>query len=430
LSPTIFLKNPVALAASKEFLFAISTNKLVELDTAAGNVRREIATLEGRPSGLAVSEDGSFYVSDAAVHGVRVLDKAGKQIRVIGAPGGVKDGAYDPKQLHNPAGLTLAPDGHLWVTESERWKPKRLAAFDANTGEMWKEFFGPTAYGASNSGFDPADATRWFGHWARSSNWIRRQKRAPRFHSRRRRRPQLPLLATGWPTFAIACGKATYIEELLPNNTLKPLAMLSTAHLFSYAHDWHPPHEFAEAFTRDYSGEKYATGVPAAPTTASACCGWTRMATAKCRRMKSNSPPPQRVFPAPAGATIFNDLTLRVPANFNNKTVLVTLKPDGFWPGGAPKYPALNDAIKAGIPIDLPNPSAETTTDRFGNMLVNSDPAMRAFAPNGRVLWSYPNRWSGVHGSHNSPLRPPANCRAFSSSPASRRSTKSPTSSR
>ena len=32
---------------------------------------------------------------------------------------------------------------------------------------------------------------------------------------------------------------------------------------------------------------------------------------------------------------------------------------------------------------------------------------MRAFAPDGRLLWRYPNRWSGVHGSHHAPLPSP-----------------------
>ena len=29
---------------------------------------------------------------------------------------------------------------------------------------------------------------------------------------------------------------------------------------------------------------------------------------------------------------------------------------------------------------------------------------MTAFAPDGRLLWTFPNRWTGVHGSHNAPL--------------------------
>jgi hypothetical protein len=46
----------------------------------------------------------------------------------------------------------------------------------------------------------------------------------------------------------------------------------------------------------------------------------------------------------------------------------------------------------------------ESMTDRFGDLVLNSDPAMRAVSPAGKLLWTYPNRWSNVHGSHKAPL--------------------------
>lgn len=64
----------------------------------------------------------------------------------------------------------------------------------------------------------------------------------------------------------------------------------------------------------------------------------------------------------------------------------------------------MNAACAAGVSIDLPYNEVETTTDRFGNLICNSDPQMKAFAPDGKLLWTYPNRWSNVHGSHNAPL--------------------------
>src|SRR5690606_4318751 len=88
--------------------------------------------------------------------------------------------------------------------------------------------------------------------------------------------------------------------------------------------------------------------------------------------------------------------------------VLITLEPEGWWPGGAPRYPALNDAVKAGVPIDLPGSNQiASAVDSFGNTILNSDPEMRGVAPDGRLLWTYPNQWSGVHGSHKAPLPSP-----------------------
>jgi hypothetical protein len=102
------------------------------------------------------------------------------------------------------------------------------------------------------------------------------------------------------------------------------------------------------------------------------------------------------------------DLTFRIPADVGGRKVLVTLKPDGFHPGGAPRYPELNDAVKAGVPIDLPGTNqVESAGDRFGNTVLNSDPDMRAVSSEGKLLWTYPNQWSNVHGSHKAPLPKP-----------------------
>jgi hypothetical protein len=56
------------------------------------------------------------------------------------------------------------------------------------------------------------------------------------------------------------------------------------------------------------------------------------------------------------------------------------------------------------VPIDLAHNEVETWTDRFGTLIVNADPVMKAYAPDGRLAWTYPNRWTNVHGSHNAPL--------------------------
>ncbi|MBE3135414.1 MAG: hypothetical protein IMZ55_18260, partial [Acidobacteria bacterium] len=84
--------------------------------------------------------------------------------------------------------------------------------------------------------------------------------------------------------------------------------------------------------------------------------------------------------------------------------MLVAIEPDGFLPSGAPKYPPLNEACAKAVAVDLATNEVESSVDRFGNVVVNSDPEMKALAPDGRTLWTYPNRWTNVHGSHAAPL--------------------------
>ncbi|MES2707111.1 MAG: hypothetical protein V4726_10975 [Verrucomicrobiota bacterium] len=406
---TFSLDRPAALAAGpisgSGALFALASGKLVEVDTVNGGVKRVIAALEGqRPSGLATGPDGSFFVSDESSRTVRVLTADGKPQGGIGTPGGVKPGAYDPQCLTHPAGLVVSPAGQVWITESERWKPKRLAAFTWPGGQVWKEFFGPTAYGASGSGFDPLDITKWVGQGTmfqldfaagtalpvstlggmegRSSRYWRQDGR----------------------TFLITTDKATGIQELLPDNTLKLLAIQSTAHTFSFHHGWRPPAAFAEAFNRTFPGSNYRIGTEGRPGKGHGMLWVDRNGNGVMDAEEIEFATAAENLGGAYWGNDFADLTLRIPGIRQGKPVLVSLKPDGWWPGGAPKYPALNDAVRSAVPAGADGTDRETTVDRFGNMIINGDPVMSSLAPDGRVLWTYPNRWSGVHGSHDAPL--------------------------
>lgn len=426
---TIPLKNLVTLAAEKGKLYAVAGKSLLEIDPAKGKAVRKISSkLSGIPNGLAVGKDGNFYVSDAESHVVWILDKKGKSVGMIGKKGGityktaeirkkmggygeenlekmVTPGPYDPLRLHNPSGLVMAPDGHLWVTENERWKPKRLAAYDAGSKKMWKEYFGPTAYGAPGCSFDPEDSTRWFGQGTLFNLDLKNRTSKPVSTLGGEEGMHYRFWRQDGRTFIIAYGKVTYIEELLPDNTLKPLAFLSSGHQYSYAHSWHPPKEFVDAFKRDYPNVKYEYGRSGQPNHGYGMLwvdknGDTKMQTGEIEFSTS-----AENFGGSGWGHDFHDLTMRVPAKVKGKSVMVTLKPNGWWPGGAPKYPAINDAVKAAIPIDGPEWSGlETTVDSFGNMIINSSPEMRAFSPEGKLLWGYPNNWTNVHGSHGAPL--------------------------
>jgi hypothetical protein len=333
---------------------------------------------------------------------------------MVGKPGGISKGAYDPLKLHRPAGLVVSPAGHLWVTEEDRWTPKRLAAYDVAKGTMWKEFFGPTSYGSPGAGFDPENPTRWIGQGTLFNVDYEKKTVRPvailggedgNHHSFRM---HYRFWRQDGRTFVITCGKATFVEELLADGTLKPLACFSSAHQYSYDHSWKPPQEFVEAFRRDYPEVKYDYGHSGQPSHGYGMLWVDRDGDGRMQAAEIEFSTAAESLGGSGWGHDFHDLTLRLPAKVAGKNVMVSLKPDGWWPGGAPKYPALNDAVKAAVPLDLPGAtSAESTTDRFGNMIVNSDPEMRGFAADGRLLWRYPNRWSGVHGSHAAPLPSP-----------------------
>jgi DNA-binding beta-propeller fold protein YncE len=401
------LAEPVALAASGDFLWAIAGDRLVEIDGDGGGVKRTLCTLPGRPQGLAFGADGRVFVSDGEAQTVRIFGRDGRPAGVLGKPGGVSPGPYDPLRMHNPAGLVVSSTGAVWVTESGRWTPKRLVALDPASGSVVAERFGPTAYGASNSGFDPDDPSRWIGQGTLFSVDYEAQTARPRSILGGFRGRSYRFWRQDGRTFVISCDKATCVQELLADGTLRPLALVSAAHLFSVWQGWWPPEAFVEAFNRDHPGREYRAGTHGKPDHGIGMLWVDTDGDGSLDAAEIQFTPPGNSIGAAYWGNDQHDLTLRVPAVREGKGVLLTLRPDGWHPGGAPKYPALADAIRAAPPIDLDVRSSESTVDGFGTLVVNSDPVMKAFAADGRLAWTYPNRWVGVHGSHRAPLPTP-----------------------
>ncbi|MBI5834249.1 MAG: hypothetical protein HZB16_18290 [Armatimonadetes bacterium] len=400
------LREPGALAAAGDALLAVSAGALVRVDPASGKATPILPAGDLRITGLAVDPAGRILLSDGASQTVRFLSATGQPAGTVGKPGGPYTGAYDPQRMIHPAGLVLGPNGWLWVTEPGRWTPKRLAAYDPASGAVKAELYGPTAYGAPGAGFDPADATRWFGQGSLFRLDFAAKKAVPAALTGGQPGMHYRYWRQDGRTFVIAYGKATYIEELRADGSLKPLACLTSAHQFSYSRDWNPPAAFVEAFAKAYPNEKYVVGTEGRPQHGFGMIWVDRSGDGEMQADEIQFATSAANLAGSGWGHDLADLTLRVAATVGGGCRLVTLKPSGFWPGGAPKYPDLNEAIAAAPAIDLPTGGnmVESTVDRFGTTILNSDPVMRAYAPDGTLKWRYPNRWTNVHGSHNAPL--------------------------
>jgi len=402
---------PRAIAVSRDQLYAIGDTGLNKVDPVTG-AAKVIARLAWKSSGLAVGGDGRFFISDSQSHVVHVLESDGKDTGMIGKPGGSEPGPYDPLKFKNPNGLVVS-GSLLWMTEKGRWEPKRLSAYDIQSRQLAKEYFGPTNYGAQGAGFDDMDHSRWIGQGTLFKLDFKTKTANPVSILG----GELGRRNTYWRqdgrAFVLTADKATYIQELMPDGRLYPRAMFSSAHQFAYKRHWNPPQVFVDAFQQAYPGVLVSAGQRGGIQRVQPNHGYGMLWV---DRNGDGEMQQDEIEFATAATNLggsgwshdFHDLTMRVPAEVGGKKVLVTLKPDGWWPGGAPRYPALNEAVKAGIPIDLPGSNQiESAVDRFGNTILNSSPHMRAFSSEGKLLWTYPNRWSGVHGSHDAPLPSP-----------------------
>src|SRR5947208_6850840 len=146
------LNEPVALTLDEQrdlLYIADLANyrvRVVDLDTGrittyAGNGEREYdgdghkavhAALSG-PSGLALDAEGALYIADTFSGRIRKIDLATRTIRTVAGDGT----AYRDQGMHTefwtslarPAGIALAHDGTLYITDSDnhlirKWSPK------------------------------------------------------------------------------------------------------------------------------------------------------------------------------------------------------------------------------------------------------------------------------------------------------------------
>ncbi len=81
------------------------------------------------PSSIAFDVEGNLYLADSANHRVRMLEAATGRLLDIagtGVPGFSGDGPALQSQLNQPAGIAVAPDGSIWVSDQANHRIRRI----------------------------------------------------------------------------------------------------------------------------------------------------------------------------------------------------------------------------------------------------------------------------------------------------------------
>ncbi|HSI35338.1 MAG TPA: hypothetical protein VK986_17290, partial [Tepidisphaeraceae bacterium] len=148
-------------------LNVLSGTRLVRFANTSGEAAKwaepEVIVSAGldAPHGLALDDAGNFYVTDRGhSHQIKVFDAAGKSVRSIGKPGAPAAGAYDPQHMNNPRGVSVDPQGRVWVAE-EDYQPKRVSVWSAADGKLLRAFYGPAEYGGGGA-VDPQDKSKFY----------------------------------------------------------------------------------------------------------------------------------------------------------------------------------------------------------------------------------------------------------------------------
>lgn len=152
-------------AKSDTQLYAISGGKSVVLLNPADGTSTSVISGLSNASGLAGDESGALYVgTNAPDYQVKVFDAGGKYLRSIGRRGGrVQRGPWIADAFANINGLALDSQGKLWAAENADY-PKRFSVWNARAGTLARELFGPTTYGATGGAINPRDPNLMVGN--------------------------------------------------------------------------------------------------------------------------------------------------------------------------------------------------------------------------------------------------------------------------
>lgn len=146
-------------------LYAVIGRDVVRygLDAATGSLKEEAKVITGlnEPRRIRFGPGGQMFVSDwGALHQVKVFGVDGKLIRTLGNPGGPQVGKYDEERMDRPDGMTVAPNGELWVAENSH-VPKRISIWDTATGKFVRAIYGAAQYGGGGT-LDPVDKSIFY----------------------------------------------------------------------------------------------------------------------------------------------------------------------------------------------------------------------------------------------------------------------------
>jgi DNA-binding beta-propeller fold protein YncE len=133
------------------------------VDPATGTLTAVVKDVKNARS-VTADQAGNIYVGTGNPDNqVKVFAPDGKPLRAIGKAGGRPLlGLWDAAGMRFIAGIQVDTKGKLWVMEYDG-SPRRISRWDAATGAFAKEFFGPTTYGAGGGAISPDDPLTMVG---------------------------------------------------------------------------------------------------------------------------------------------------------------------------------------------------------------------------------------------------------------------------
>ena len=376
---TIPVKVPGRIVVVSDDLFYVLSErtKVLALNPQTGESRLLVEGLDN-PGALAADSDRNIYVSVVVDkqwnnNQVLVYSPEGKLLRKIGEPGGHAPGPWNPYRLATTWGLTVDRLGRLWVAETGL--PRRFATFDTRTGKLLKEYFGPAHYGASGGAVNPRDPSLLVGE---GCEW--------RLDPKTGRATLLGMITDDiYHGFARFCDGANGKQYLGVTFNGRIWGAGAPAQIRIYERLGEGEYAFRNSIVGDQGKTLF----------------WADANGDQQQQPEEVQSLPEQLG---VGGYLLWSMNMNTDLTFygtgRDKTLQVRVKE--FTTCGAPVYDLAS--IKELPPMNGPLASPD---NRLMLSVDHEHPAGGAFrcyeVETGKHLWTYPNPWAGVHGSHRAP---------------------------
>ncbi|NQT20210.1 MAG: PQQ-binding-like beta-propeller repeat protein, partial [Planctomycetes bacterium] len=366
----------VAVDENTIYIFS-ERNKLLALNPNTGDTRVVLTGLENNGA-LTVGDDGDIYVAISRPDNqIRVYSPDGKLLRTIAKKAGRQTkGPWDPDTLSAPWGMVIDARGRLWVAETDL-VPKRFSIWNPKTGEFIKEYLGPTHYGGGGA------------------------------------------ISLRDPNVMTGEGCEFRIDPKTGRATFVGIVTQDVFHgITRFCEGANGKEYFAGTFAGRMWGASAPTQIRIRERLGEA--KYALRATIMATKGKTffwadengdEKEQPQEVASLPMllqvggyGGGTGNPWSINMNTDLTfyggHQEKGVQIKVGGFTKCGAPKYDLEN--IK-----ELPPISGGALSSPDNRLVVSCDAGAKLFrcyeVGTGKLLWTYPNRWHGVHGSHRAP---------------------------
>jgi len=375
------------------------------------------------PQELALDAAGNIYISDRGnSHQVKVFaplpppSQGGAQggyklLRSIGRVGPPAAGRYDRLHMNNPRGLTITPDGRLWVAEEDN-APKRISVWTLD-GHLERDFLGPAQYGGGGN-LSP-DKRRFYYYMAKNGtgggmefqlDWARGTSQLVNVYRRFQRDdwkiaaglgyagPQKPISFQGrlYLTNAFSTGPTNGTSLVGLWLLREGVATLVAA--AGSAHEWEllQGAEFRARLPQDMAWDKPRHEQK------SVFFAWSDLNGDG--RVQPDEVTVHKLLERSGDnriGTLYVAPDLSLLTSFTGRLV-----PQGFTRAGAPIYDAQKlETLVPGVEHRFTSGGGEAFAAADGWVVATGGP-MRGYR-NGELMWTYPSQWPGLHASHSAP---------------------------